>query len=155
MSTEDAADATAGGDTRRAGFVRVESLGKTYAGSTEPVFEHVSFDIAQGEFVCIVGHSGCGKTTILNVLAGLETASDGHVIMAGREISGPSLERGVVFQGHALMPWLTVRSNIAFAGRSKWLDWNSRRSMRRSRSTWNWSGSVRRSTRNRRRSPEA
>ena len=125
MSTEDAADATAGGDTRRAGFVRVESLGKTYAGSTEPVFEHVSFDIAQGEFVCIVGHSGCGKTTILNVLAGLETASDGHVIMAGREISGPSLERGVVFQGHALMPWLTVRSNIAFAVRSKWLDWNS------------------------------
>jgi nitrate/nitrite transport system ATP-binding protein len=77
----------------------------------------------KGEFVCIIGHSGCGKTTILNVLAGLDTPTSGHVIMDGREISGPSLDRGVVFQGHALMPWLTVRSNIAFAVQSRWPDW--------------------------------
>jgi len=86
------------------------------------VFEHVGFGIARGEFVCIIGHSGCGKTTILNVLAGLEQASAGTVIMDGREVVGPGLERGVVFQGHALMPWLSVRDNIAFAVRSKWPD---------------------------------
>ena len=109
----------------RSPFLRVEGLSKTYAGSTEPVFERVNFDLVQGEFVCIVGHSGCGKTTILNVLAGLEQASGGNVFMGGREIGGPSLERGVVFQGHALMPWLTVRGNIAFAVRSKWPAWSS------------------------------
>ncbi len=111
--------------TEPAAFLRVQDLSKTYAGSSEPVFERVNFDVAQGEFVCIIGHSGCGKTTILNVLAGLEQASTGHAFMANREISGPSLERGVVFQGHALMPWLTVRRNIAFAVKSKWPDWSA------------------------------
>ena len=105
-----------------AAFLTVEGLAKTYAGATEAVFENVNFRVGRGEFVCIVGHSGCGKTTILNVLAGLEQASAGHVFMAGREVAGPSLERGVVFQGHALMPWLSVRGNIAFAVRSKWPD---------------------------------
>jgi nitrate/nitrite transport system ATP-binding protein len=104
-------------------FLKVEGLAKAYPGAKEPVFEGVNFDIAQGEFVCIIGHSGCGKTTILNVLAGLESATSGHVFMDRREVAGPSLERGVVFQGHALMPWLTVRKNIAFAVRSKWPNW--------------------------------
>ena len=106
-------------------FLQIEGLAKSYPGTTEPVFDAVNFSIKRGEFVCIIGHSGCGKTTILNVLAGLETASAGHVFMDGREVAGPSLERGVVFQGHALMPWLTVRKNIAFAVRSKWPDWTS------------------------------
>ncbi len=106
-------------------FLRVEGLAKTYPGAGEPVFERVNFDIAAGEFVCIIGHSGCGKTTILNVLAGLEQASAGHVFMAGREIGGPSLDRGVVFQGHALLPWLTVRRNIAFAVQSRWPTWRA------------------------------
>ena len=106
-------------------FLKVEALAKTYPGSTEPVFDAVNFGIARGEFVCIIGHSGCGKTTILNALAGLESASAGHVFMDQREVAGPSLERGVVFQGHALMPWLSVRKNIAFAVRSKWKDWSS------------------------------
>ncbi|MBA3625347.1 MAG: ABC transporter ATP-binding protein [Methylibium sp.] len=106
-------------------FVQVEGLAKTYAGSSEPVFDSVNFGIAKGEFVCIIGHSGCGKTTILNVLAGLESATEGHVFMDNREVAGPSLERGVVFQGHALMPWLSVRKNIAFAVRSKWSDWSA------------------------------
>jgi nitrate/nitrite transport system ATP-binding protein len=104
-------------------FLQIEGLAKTYPGSSEPVFDSINFGIERGEFVCIIGHSGCGKTTILNVLAGLETASSGHVFMDGREVSGPSLERGVVFQGHALMPWLSVRRNIAFAVRSKWPIW--------------------------------
>ncbi len=104
------------------GFLKVERLAKAYQAS-KPVFADVSFEMAQGEFVCIIGHSGCGKTTILNVLAGLDTATSGHCFMDGREISGPSLERGVVFQSHALMPWLTVRQNIAFAVKSRWPEW--------------------------------
>ena len=104
------------------GFLRIEGLSKTYTPG-QPVFDQVNFTMDKGEFVCIIGHSGCGKTTILNVLAGLDTPTSGHVIMDGREISGPSLDRGVVFQGHALMPWLTVRSNIAFAVQSRWPDW--------------------------------
>ena len=104
------------------GFLKIEKLSKAYQ-SDKPVFADVSFTLERGEFVCIIGHSGCGKTTILNVLAGLDTASSGHVFMDGREVAGPSLERGVVFQGHALMPWLTVRQNIAFAVKSRWPEW--------------------------------
>jgi len=103
-------------------FLQVQDLAKRYGDTT--VFERVSFTMEKGEFVCIVGHSGCGKTTILNVLAGLDHASEGVVVMDNREVSGPSLERGVVFQGHALMPWLSVMSNIAFAVKSRWPDWN-------------------------------
>jgi len=105
-------------------FLEVEGLSKRYAPQVDPVFEHVHFAIERGEFVCIVGHSGCGKTTILNVLAGLESASSGFARIDGREISGPSLDRGVVFQSHALMPWLTVRRNVAFAVKSRWPAWS-------------------------------
>ena len=101
-------------------FLIVEDLAKAYAPKTPAVFEDVAFAIAQGEFVCVLGHSGCGKSTILKILAGLEEPSNGHVIMDGRQISGPSLDRGVVFQSHALLPWLTVRQNIAFAVRSRY-----------------------------------
>jgi nitrate/nitrite transport system ATP-binding protein len=104
------------------GFLKIEGLSKTYVPG-KPVFADVSFTLDKGEFVCIIGHSGCGKTTVLNVLAGLDTASSGHVFMDNREVAGPSLERGVVFQSHALMPWLTVRQNIAFAVKSRWPDW--------------------------------
>ncbi|WP_182119727.1 ABC transporter ATP-binding protein [Acidovorax sp. FHTAMBA] len=104
------------------GFLQIDRLSKAFA-PTKPVFADVSFTLDKGEFVCIIGHSGCGKTTILNVLAGLDTATSGTVIMDGREVAGPSLDRGVVFQSHALMPWLTVRQNIAFAVKSRWPDW--------------------------------
>ena len=105
-------------------FLKIEHLSKAYA-AAKPVFANVSFTLDRGEFVCIIGHSGCGKTTILNVLAGLDTATSGNVFMDGREVAGPSLERGVVFQGHALMPWLTVRRNIAFAVKSRWPQWSA------------------------------
>ena len=109
-------------------FLSVERLKKVFShngtGDNPPVFEDIHFSIERGEFVCIIGHSGCGKTTILNVLAGLEQATSGDVIMDGREISGPSLDRGVVFQSHALMPWMTVLGNVAFAVKSKWPAWS-------------------------------
>ena len=103
-------------------FLQIQKLAKRFGPSV--IFEDVSFAIEKGEFVAIIGHSGCGKTTILNIRAGLDTASEGIVVMDGREVAGPSLERGVVFQGHALMPWLSVMSNIAFAVKSRWPDWN-------------------------------
>jgi nitrate/nitrite transport system ATP-binding protein len=107
------------------GLISVEGLAKSFAprrGGVDPVpvFENVWFAVDEGEFVCLIGHSGCGKTTILNVLAGIETASAGVVLVDGREISGPSLERAVIFQSHALLPWLSVERNIAFAVRSRW-----------------------------------
>lgn len=105
-------------------FLKVEDLSKRYASSQPPVFEDINFTIDRGEFVCIIGHSGCGKSTILNVLAGLEEPSRGGVVMAGKEISGPSLDRGVVFQSHALLPWLTVEQNIAFAVKSRHPSWS-------------------------------
>jgi len=107
-------------------FLRVEGLSKSFApprgGVPFVVFDQVHFAIDKGEFVCIVGHSGCGKSTILNILAGLDEASAGVVIMAGREVAGPSLDRGVVFQGYALMPWLTAKKNVEFAVKSRWRD---------------------------------
>nr|WP_246316073.1 ABC transporter ATP-binding protein [Tepidicella baoligensis] len=106
------------------GFLQIDKLSKAYV-PAKPVFADVSFTIDKGEFVCVIGHSGCGKTTILNVLAGLDTATSGNVIMDGKEVVGPSLERGVVFQSHALMPWLTVRKNIAFAVESRWPGWKA------------------------------
>ncbi|NHN89544.1 ABC transporter ATP-binding protein [Acetobacter conturbans] len=100
-------------------FIEVSQLMKRYKPGIPAVFADVSFTIAQGEFVCVIGHSGCGKSSILNILAGLEKASSGVVIMNGHEITGPSLERGVVFQGHALLPWFTALQNVEFAVRSR------------------------------------
>ncbi len=94
-------------------MISVEGIARRFPGLT--VFEDVWFTVARGEFVCLVGHSGCGKTTILNILAGLDGASEGVVLMEGRELSGPSLDRAVIFQGHALMPWLSALDNVAFA----------------------------------------
>ncbi|MBU3597413.1 ABC transporter ATP-binding protein [Polynucleobacter bastaniensis] len=105
-------------------FLKVSNLGKSYKADAPPVFEGIDFEIERGEFVCIIGHSGCGKTTILNVLAGLEEATTGDSIMLGKRIQGPGLERGVVFQGHALMPWMTALQNVAFAVKSKYPDWS-------------------------------
>jgi nitrate/nitrite transport system ATP-binding protein len=89
-----------------------------------PVFERVTFAIEKGEFVCIIGHSGCGKSTILNVLAGLEEKSTGSVHIEGEPVTRPGLDRGVVFQGHALMPWMSALDNVVFAVRSRHKDFS-------------------------------
>jgi len=105
-------------------FVSVEQLGRVYPGARGGgplcVFDAVSFTIHKGEFVCLIGHSGCGKSTILNILAGLDAATSGRVLVDATEVRGPSLDRGVVFQNHALLPWLSARKNVAFAVRSRW-----------------------------------
>ena len=68
----------------------------------------VDLDIHENEFVCVVGPSGCGKSTLLNIIGGLATPTEGHVYVDGKEVDGPSPERGIVFQQYALFPWLTV-----------------------------------------------
>jgi nitrate/nitrite transport system ATP-binding protein len=103
-------------------FVSVEELRQAYGPLV--VFEGVGFTIDKGEFVCLIGHSGCGKSTILNIVAGLDRASAGQVIVDGSEVRGPSLDRGVVFQSHALLPWLSALKNVAFAVRSRWPQWS-------------------------------
>jgi nitrate/nitrite transport system ATP-binding protein len=108
-------------------LISVEALAKSFPDPkrSEPVtvFEDVWFSVGRGEFVCVVGHSGCGKSTILNILAGLDQPSDGVVVVNGKEISGPSLDRAVIFQGHALMPWQSALGNIELGVRSRHRDW--------------------------------
>jgi NitT/TauT family transport system ATP-binding protein len=74
----------------------------------------IELQIYENEFVCVVGPSGCGKTTLLNIMAGLEEASEGELLVNGKPVDGPSVERGVVFQEYALFPWLTVEKNISY-----------------------------------------
>lgn len=75
----------------------------------------VDLKIAQGEFVSLIGHSGCGKSTVLNIVAGLHQATEGGVLLDGREVTEPGPERAVVFQNHSLLPWLTAYQNVELA----------------------------------------
>jgi len=98
-------------------FVSVENakmVFKTKSGSFVAL-KDISLSIAQGEFVALIGHSGCGKSTLLNLVAGLLRPSDGVLICGGREIAGPGPDRGVVFQNHSLLPWLTCAENVHLA----------------------------------------
>ncbi|MBB5160028.1 ABC transporter ATP-binding protein [Saccharopolyspora phatthalungensis] len=96
--------------------ISVQHVSKTFTLNREQVrsLHDVSLDIADNEFVTVVGPSGCGKTTLLNILAGLDEPTAGRALVDGTEISGPSPERGVIFQQYALFPWLTVRRNVEF-----------------------------------------
>jgi len=107
-------------------FLSIEGLSKVYPSKAgdQVVFDNVNIGIDKGEFVCIIGHSGCGKSTILNILAGLDTPSSGSVVMDGKEVAKPSLDRGVVFQNYSLLPWLTTLQNVAFGVKARWPQWS-------------------------------
>ena len=110
------------------GFISVQGIAKRFP---EPdgkglltVFENVWFDVAKGELACMIGHSGCGKSTILNALAGLDVTSEGTIVVGGKHVEGPSLDRAVIFQSHALMPWMTALGNIELAVSSRHPGWS-------------------------------
>ena len=81
--------------------------------------DHVNLEVKDGEFVMIVGPSGCGKTTLINILGGLNTATSGEVLLDGKPVEGPGADRGMVFQGYSLFPWLTVQKNVEFGLKMK------------------------------------
>src|ERR1700721_1269683 len=98
------------------GTVSIEIVHKAFSGSkgTLLALRDILLTINPGEFVCIVGGSGCGKTTLLRIIAGLETEYEGSVFLDGKKLTGTGLDRGVVFQEHRLLSWLTVYDNVGF-----------------------------------------
>lgn len=108
-------------------FLSIEKLTQRFpdgAGGELTVFENASFGVEKGEFVVILGHSGCGKSTIVNILAGLADPTSGVVKMDGTLVRGPSLDRGVVFQNYSLLPWLTTLKNVTFGVQARYPDWS-------------------------------
>jgi ABC-type nitrate/sulfonate/bicarbonate transport system ATPase subunit len=100
---------------------RVSKRFTTDPQSQPPVLDQISMEIAENEFVVLLGRSGCGKTTLINVIAGLETATTGEVRVNGHTVTSPGGGKGVVFQGNALFPWLTAQRNVEFAARNRGL----------------------------------
>jgi len=98
-------------------FVHIEKVGMTFATKKGPfvALRDIDLVVRRGEFVALIGHSGCGKSTLLNLVAGLLAPSHGVLLCAGREIAGPGPERGVVFQNHSLLPWLSCFDNVHLA----------------------------------------
>jgi NitT/TauT family transport system ATP-binding protein len=103
-------------------MISVKEVGKTFAqrgGAGYIALDNIDFEIGKGEFVSILGPSGCGKSTLLNLVAGLERADHGRIEANGKEVTAPGPDRIVVFQDHALYPWLTVLENVAFGLKQK------------------------------------
>lgn len=98
-------------------IIRVENVTQRFQTASGPflALDNVSFELARGETVSLIGHSGCGKSTLLNLIAGLSHPTEGVLLCDNQEISGPGPDRGVVFQNHSLLPWLTAFDNVALA----------------------------------------
>lgn len=99
-------------------YIEIDHVDKIFPlnnGDQYIALKNIELTIKKGEFISLIGHSGCGKSTLLNIVAGLDKATHGGVILEGREVKGPGPDRMVVFQNYSLLPWLTVRQNIALA----------------------------------------
>ncbi|RYZ10106.1 MAG: ABC transporter ATP-binding protein [Myxococcales bacterium] len=119
--------------------IRFESVAKTFQVKVQgkpsakresfTAIKDVTFDVHPGEFLVIVGPSGCGKSTLLDLLGGLTQPSAGRILLDGRPITGPGMDRGIVFQQYALFPWLTALQNVAFGLEVKGLGEQGRREL--------------------------
>ncbi|MBW4658606.1 MAG: nitrate ABC transporter ATP-binding protein [Drouetiella hepatica Uher 2000/2452] len=99
-------------------FVEIDSVDRIFSlpgGGEYVAIRNIDLKIQKGEFVSLIGHSGCGKSTLLNIIAGLDRASSGGVVLEGKEVTQPGPDRMVIFQNYSLLPWRTVRQNIALA----------------------------------------
>ncbi|MES2631807.1 MAG: ABC transporter ATP-binding protein [Pseudomonadota bacterium] len=98
-------------------YIQIEGVQQTFKTAKGPfvALQDINLTVAKGQFVTMIGHSGCGKSTLLNLIAGLTMPTQGHLICANREIAGPGPDRGVVFQNHSLLPWLTCFENVYLA----------------------------------------
>ncbi|MBE0483272.1 MAG: ABC transporter ATP-binding protein [Bacterioplanes sp.] len=98
-------------------YLQVQNINKIFTRDnvSNQVLADVNLNVKRGEYISIIGHSGCGKSTLLNIVAGLTTATDGYVILDGKEVNAPGPDRSMVFQNHSLLPWLTVYENVALA----------------------------------------
>lgn len=98
-------------------YLRIENVGMTFETRKGDfvALERIELTMQKGEFVSLIGHSGCGKSTLLNLVAGLLQPTEGGILLAEREIAGPGPDRGVVFQNHSLLPWLTCFDNVYLA----------------------------------------
>jgi NitT/TauT family transport system ATP-binding protein len=111
---------------KRPVILEVKNLQKEFETPQGPItaLNDINFKTFKREFVCVIGPSGCGKSTLIRILAGLETKTSGHVLLDGKEVTGPGPDRGMVFQGYTLFPWLTVKRNVMFglelAGKGKY-----------------------------------
>jgi NitT/TauT family transport system ATP-binding protein len=97
-------------------ILEVRNLGKRFTTSngTVDALRDINFSVRRREFICVIGASGCGKSTLVRILAGLENHSSGEALLDGKPIQGPGQDRGMVFQGYSLFPWLTVKKNVMF-----------------------------------------
>lgn len=94
--------------------LELKHVGRSFNGSSRETLKDICMSIKDGEFICIVGPSGCGKSTLLNIIAGLDHPTCGEVLLNGQKITGPGADRAVMFQEHALYPWLNVMENVTF-----------------------------------------
>ena len=95
----------------------IENLGKVFTspkGGDIVALKNINFQLRRREFVCVIGPSGCGKSTLIRILAGLDFPSSGRILVNGEAVAGPCPDRGMVFQGYTLFPWLTVKRNVMF-----------------------------------------
>jgi NitT/TauT family transport system ATP-binding protein len=108
---------------RRDPLLRLDTVHKRFPASRQAgevvALRDISFEVPTGQFIAIVGPSGCGKSTLLNMIAGIDCPTAGAILLAGASVSGPSPERGVMFQQYHLFPWMTVRANVEFGPRSR------------------------------------